>query len=279
MRKIITLPIIGTVLFILYAFVISIFFNAKGYDFRGNYKYLVPFLIIVIFYIIPLIYIFGNIKSIRTKICEYTIQKRQKKQIIKVEDTQLTTKSKISNKKIWIITISLFVLFVVITMYATFFSEPKLAFNDVKAKVVTEWNPLFQEIYLSNYIKKYPHSFHMKEAKLMHSKLLHSTAYIEQAIEHKEQQAIVAEQNEAARVAKKEQDEAARVAKEKQAVIDAHNQPPTIGMTENEVLNSNWGSPKDKNKTTTANGTDEQWVYYNSKYLYFVNGRLETIQD
>lgn len=52
-----------------------------------------------------------------------------------------------------------------------------------------------------------------------------------------------------------------------------------IGMTQQEVLNSNWGKPKDINKTTTAYGTSEQWVYDEYKYLYFEDGLLTTIQE
>ncbi|MCM3719181.1 DUF2845 domain-containing protein [Fictibacillus phosphorivorans] len=54
---------------------------------------------------------------------------------------------------------------------------------------------------------------------------------------------------------------------------------PTIGMTTDEVLNSQWGEPEDINKTITAYGTDEQWVYPNFKYLYFEDGILVTIQE
>ncbi|MGP7815564.1 hypothetical protein ACTXGU_00220 [Niallia sp. 01092] len=55
----------------------------------------------------------------------------------------------------------------------------------------------------------------------------------------------------------------------------------SIGMTKEEVLADGWGMPDHVNRTTTANGTDEQWVYgeYSSKYLYFEDGVLTTIQD
>jgi hypothetical protein len=52
-----------------------------------------------------------------------------------------------------------------------------------------------------------------------------------------------------------------------------------IGMTTEEVLNSKWGKPIDINRTTTANGVSEQWVYPNFKYLYFEDGILTTIQE
>lgn len=52
-----------------------------------------------------------------------------------------------------------------------------------------------------------------------------------------------------------------------------------IGMTAEEVLMSNWGTPRDINKTTTTYGTREQWVYRNNNYLYFEDGILVTIQN
>lgn len=60
---------------------------------------------------------------------------------------------------------------------------------------------------------------------------------------------------------------------------DYNNKPnPTIGMTQQEVLNSKWGKPNTINKTTTAYGVNEQWVY-NNGYLYFDNGKLTAIQN
>jgi hypothetical protein len=55
----------------------------------------------------------------------------------------------------------------------------------------------------------------------------------------------------------------------------------SIGMTREEVLMSSWGKPDRINKTTTASGTREQWVYSGGRgYLYFgENGRLTTIQN
>lgn len=50
-----------------------------------------------------------------------------------------------------------------------------------------------------------------------------------------------------------------------------------IGMTK-EMCRESWGEPKRVNKTTTAYGVREQWVYSNS-YLYFENGILTTIQN
>lgn len=54
---------------------------------------------------------------------------------------------------------------------------------------------------------------------------------------------------------------------------------PTIGMTTNEVLNSTWGNPQKKNKTTTKYGISEQWVYSDYRYVYLDNGIVTSIQS
>lgn len=82
--------------------------------------------------------------------------------------------------------------------------------------------------------------------------------------------------------AKAEQD-----AKDAQALVDEKAKAKTegvkIGMTQQQVLDSSWGKPDQINKTTTAYGTNEQWVYgYNSSkmnFLYFENGILTSIQN
>ena len=53
----------------------------------------------------------------------------------------------------------------------------------------------------------------------------------------------------------------------------------TIGMTPSEVHASKWGKPKSVNRTTSAYGTREQWVYGGGNYLYFENGVLTSIQN
>lgn len=60
--------------------------------------------------------------------------------------------------------------------------------------------------------------------------------------------------------------------------------PAVIGMTPEQVqTETNWGYPTQVNRTVTANGVREQWVYrdasYRSQYLYFVNGKLTAIQN
>jgi hypothetical protein len=52
-----------------------------------------------------------------------------------------------------------------------------------------------------------------------------------------------------------------------------------IGSTQNAVATTGWGYPRDINKTTTASGVREQWVYGDGKYLYFENGILTAIQE
>lgn len=53
----------------------------------------------------------------------------------------------------------------------------------------------------------------------------------------------------------------------------------SIGMTQDDVLDSSWGKPKKINRTTTEFGTSEQWVYENYNYLYFEDGILVSIQN
>lgn len=54
---------------------------------------------------------------------------------------------------------------------------------------------------------------------------------------------------------------------------------PAIGMTAQEVRYSTWGSPKDINKTTTAYGVSEQWVYDGRRYIYLDDGVVTAIQE
>lgn len=46
-----------------------------------------------------------------------------------------------------------------------------------------------------------------------------------------------------------------------------------------ELCKEAWGEPRSVNKTTTAYGVNEQWVYSTSRYLYFDNGVLTAIQE
>ena len=53
-----------------------------------------------------------------------------------------------------------------------------------------------------------------------------------------------------------------------------------VGMTASEVLTkTSWGKPSRVNRTTTSNGTREQWVYFGQNYLYFNNNILTAVQN
>ena len=51
-----------------------------------------------------------------------------------------------------------------------------------------------------------------------------------------------------------------------------------IGDTPEVVLEA-WGRPEDINRTITAYGTSEQWIYGLGWYVYFENGKVTAIQD
>lgn len=73
---------------------------------------------------------------------------------------------------------------------------------------------------------------------------------------------------------------AARAAAEAAAKAQAAKPSPRIGMSKATVVEStNWGKPYKVHRTTTVSGTQEQWVYGSSQYLYFTNGVLTAIQD
>lgn len=81
---------------------------------------------------------------------------------------------------------------------------------------------------------------------------------------------MVAFQEAGAKVAR-EQAKAEAAAKKK---LGVH-----LGMSPEDVIASSWGRPERVNRTTTALGTREQWVYPSRNYLYFRNGQLEAIQN
>lgn len=53
---------------------------------------------------------------------------------------------------------------------------------------------------------------------------------------------------------------------------------PRIGMSADEVIDAR-GKPDSINRTTTADGVYEQWVYRSGKYIYLDNGKVRAIQD
>ncbi|MGE8036476.1 hypothetical protein [Lysinibacillus sp. NPDC093692] len=75
-------------------------------------------------------------------------------------------------------------------------------------------------------------------------------------------------------------DKAEREAQEEARRIEEAKNRIYIGMTKEQVLDTNWGEPDDINRTITASHQSEQWVYSDyGKYLYFEDGILVTIQD
>jgi hypothetical protein len=81
-----------------------------------------------------------------------------------------------------------------------------------------------------------------------------------------------------------------RIGKEiihKKRLIDKYGKPNAelilagkvkIGWSK-EICQESWGKPETINKTTGSYGVHEQWVYGNSNYLYFENGKLTDIQN
>lgn len=90
----------------------------------------------------------------------------------------------------------------------------------------------------------------------------------------------VIEDEKKARFAKLRTDrEAQEEAERKESEKLAKKPAARIGMTAAQVLeNTSWGKPESINKTITASGVGEQWVYGLGQYLYFRNGRLVAIQ-
>ena len=68
---------------------------------------------------------------------------------------------------------------------------------------------------------------------------------------------------------------AADIAKEKEAI---RKKEVYIGM-DADAAEKSWGKPRSINRTTNGNSTNEQWVYKNGSYLYFVDGKITTIQN
>ena len=52
----------------------------------------------------------------------------------------------------------------------------------------------------------------------------------------------------------------------------------SIGMSQQDALDSSWGRPNKVNRTTGSWGVHEQWVY-DGGYLYFEDGTLTSIQN
>lgn len=66
---------------------------------------------------------------------------------------------------------------------------------------------------------------------------------------------------------------------EEERFANRFNRQVRIGETQQQVVREGWGYPSHVNRTTTAAGVREQWVYGDGRYLYFENNRLTAIQD
>ena len=105
--------------------------------------------------------------------------------------------------------------------------------------------------------------------------------------------AIAANQKKEAEKAKAEEEQAKakeRAEKEQQRIqglvkkygqsnVDLARQGKVKIGWNKELCKEAWGEPRSINKTTTAYGVHEQWVYYGNRYLYFDDGVLTSIQE
>lgn len=64
----------------------------------------------------------------------------------------------------------------------------------------------------------------------------------------------------------------------KSIATQKRNEGVVIGMTQADVVASSWGRPKKINKSIYSFGVHEQWVYEGNNYLYFRDGKLDSIQ-
>jgi len=82
------------------------------------------------------------------------------------------------------------------------------------------------------------------------------------------------------REAKRKAAAAAQKKAAQDACIARGKKPGTvaIGMLAQDVRDCGWGNPSGVNRTTTAAGTTEQWVFRGGNYLYLENGKVTVIQ-
>lgn len=52
---------------------------------------------------------------------------------------------------------------------------------------------------------------------------------------------------------------------------------PKVGMGEYDAANTMWGQPAERNRTVTARGSREQWVFGNGRFVYLENGRVTAV--
>lgn len=68
-------------------------------------------------------------------------------------------------------------------------------------------------------------------------------------------------------------------AKAAQREIRLSKPTPEIGMHKSKIRNdTSWGVPGRIKTTVDADGTHEQWIYQNQRYLYFDNDKLTSIE-
>lgn len=61
--------------------------------------------------------------------------------------------------------------------------------------------------------------------------------------------------------------------------IKADKGGAAIGDTEARIRKCGWGKPQRINRTTTAHGVREQWVYGGGNYLYLKDGVVTAVQN
>ena len=54
---------------------------------------------------------------------------------------------------------------------------------------------------------------------------------------------------------------------------------PTIGMGEYDAANTMWSQPAERNRTVTARGSREQWVFGSGRFVYLENGRVIAVSS
>lgn len=69
-----------------------------------------------------------------------------------------------------------------------------------------------------------------------------------------------------------------QAALERSRLAHKRAQGVSVGASMQDALESSWGKPQRVNRTITAQGTREQWVYGGGNYLYFDGGVLTAIQ-
>ena len=62
-------------------------------------------------------------------------------------------------------------------------------------------------------------------------------------------------------------------------VLMSCTQDPRIGMSEEEVLVSCWGKPRNRRHIGVEGLMRDQWIYGDGRYLYFDNGHLVAIEE